>query len=929
MKTEIHGKIYDIESNEFPLAGKDFPPLYWRSGIAELDKLSSLLNTISTILPLKTIAIQGDCGSGYLPSVIVESYNKIYLNEADISSANLILNIKRHDSHNKIVFQRDFIPEVVLVIGSLLPTRLGDTIPIYCLSNSVILKPDEVEWFTTNRYTLITWTTYTFFINETLWPIFKDHFNKYFENPAGKVLNYDNLVNLLIMVKNAGPSFRTMLEQNLPYIDCWTILDTGSTDNTISIINEVMAGKPGCLYQEPFINFRDSRNRLLELAGKSCVFNIMLDDTYVIKGDIRAFLNTVRADDFADSFSLFMKEIDVSYATTRITRPWKALKYKHTVHEIIESSSSVYVPDSSGYLIDLNNSYMIKRTLDRKEQDLKWLLEEINEFPNDPRQYYYMGETYLVMNKWEEAREWYAKRAYHPAIGYHEERFDSYYKIAVIDDVMLHKDWNICLPEYLTAYEIDPQRPETMYQIGHHYLQKSNNSTSQLESMANTNLAYMYLSHAFDIGAPPSYNCMNIKIDMYNWHLPVALLPLCIKLEQYDKGIKVAHRLNSYKPSEQSNFWVNLFNLVLTNRSLRSSITKDTTTEYIVFVIPGGWKEWYGKTYYESGLGGSESFVIRSAEELVLKGYNVLVYCNYPIAVDWNGVRYIPLIEYIKDVSRLKIKVCFINRYPEYIPITTDNQVGTYLILHDLIRDEDAIGDSIFLKGVLGLTKWHADYITQKFPNISYKVSWLSYGIDTQKFDPSIKKKPYSFIFPSFPNRGLIHLLKMFPAITARYPSATLDVFIDFENEWLNRLFPDLLKEIKELILQQPAITNNGWVNGDTLKKFWNRTEIWFYTADFIETCCLIGFEAAASRTLCITSSIGALSETVGDRGIIIQGSAADEKWQVDAYKVICDVFDKKYKGIDELIEKNYKWAQTKDYKIVTPQFENRFIKNN
>ena len=105
------------------------------------------------------------------------------------------------------------------------------------------------------------------------------------------IFDYNNLINLCIMVKNAGPQFEQMLLKNLPIIDRWTILDTGSTDDTVEIINRVLVGKKyGYLYQEPFINFRDSRNRLLDLAGTSCKYNIMLDDTYVVKNNLRDFL---------------------------------------------------------------------------------------------------------------------------------------------------------------------------------------------------------------------------------------------------------------------------------------------------------------------------------------------------------------------------------------------------------------------------------------------------------------------------------------------------------------------------------------------------------------------------------------------------------------------------------------------------------------
>ena len=136
---------------------------------------------------------------------------------------------------------------------------------------------------------------------------FIDEF-KYYMKEDNSTLFYDNLLHLTMIVKNGGDSLENVLINNLNLIDRWTILDTGIEDNTIDIINKVLVGKKkGRLYQEPFINFRDSRNRCLDLAGKDCKYIVMLDDTYIIKGDLRRFLNTIRGDQFSDSFSLYIK----------------------------------------------------------------------------------------------------------------------------------------------------------------------------------------------------------------------------------------------------------------------------------------------------------------------------------------------------------------------------------------------------------------------------------------------------------------------------------------------------------------------------------------------------------------------------------------------------------------------------------------------
>ena len=39
----------------------------------------------------------------------------------------------------------------------------------------------------------------------------------------------------------------------------------------------------------------------------------MLDDTYVVEGDLRSFLNEIRGDQYSNSFTLFIKSNDTKY----------------------------------------------------------------------------------------------------------------------------------------------------------------------------------------------------------------------------------------------------------------------------------------------------------------------------------------------------------------------------------------------------------------------------------------------------------------------------------------------------------------------------------------------------------------------------------------------------------------------------------------
>ena len=62
---------------------------------------------------------------------------------------------------------------------------------------------------------------------------------------------------LNMIVKNESKIITRLLESVLPIIDCYCICDTGSTDNTIEIIETYFQSKniTGIIVYEQFVNF--------------------------------------------------------------------------------------------------------------------------------------------------------------------------------------------------------------------------------------------------------------------------------------------------------------------------------------------------------------------------------------------------------------------------------------------------------------------------------------------------------------------------------------------------------------------------------------------------------------------------------------------------------------------------------------------------
>jgi hypothetical protein len=166
-------------------------------------------------------------------------------------------------------------------------------------------------------------------------------------------------------------------------------------------------------------------------------------------------------------------------------------------------------------------------------------------------------------------------------------------------------------------------------------------------------------------------------------------------------------------------------------------------------------------------------------------------------------------------------------------------------------------------------------------------------------------KTKNSFIYSSFPNRGLVVLLRMWPKIIKQHPDSTLNIFCDLEHTWSNQVAPDMMKEIKTLLkVNKTGITVHGWVSKKELSMFWTTSEYWLYPCIFEETFCLTALEAAISKTCVITNGLAALSETA-KYGYIIPGNPLTKEWQESCLKVLF-----KENGKIGYLNENYKFAK-------------------
>jgi len=936
MLVDINKRSYEVNGNEFnTIIHNEYTNLVIRSGLGEMERICSLLGELK-FNNMDSVVIYNPTHGGYIPITLANKYQDVYvLNVSEEHKENIAKNTSSHNIAN---------------IKWELPATLGGCVVFSEKAESIdmtfimkyhpiIVTPTSAKILKTLIYKTVlelTNSNLTVYVPHDCNRIFYETFKYYIQTVSDdEVLQYDNLINLCIMVKNGGNQFEQMLKDNMHLIDQWTILDTGSTDNTVEIIQKTLVGKKrGELYQEPFINFRDSRNRLLELAGETCKYTLMLDDTYVIKGDLRGFLNETRGDQFSDSFTLYIKSDDVEYGSNRILKTDRHLKYWFKIHEVIQdkNNNNVVIPFERSHIFDGRFEYMEDRTMSRKQLDLQLLQEEIDEDPDNPRSYYYMAQTYNLLKDNEKAFKYFMLRADHPVEGFIQEKIDAIFEAARCANFQLNKPWAECEVLYKRAYELDKSRPDSIYFLGIHYFLEGNKKT-----------AYDYFKLAFEIGYP--IHCQYSLKPTLSYHfLPKFLTQLCYEFKNHILGEQCARLFLEKNQPDADQYqviasWHAIF-VKLNQMANELTITiDDDQRPLLCFVADGGFEPWTGSDIFTKGVGGSETYIIEMARYIQKRGeYKVLVFCNCLEQSTFEGVEYIPIAHFMPFAKVRFIHTCIISRFSEYIPVAIEGNVeNLYMVLHDLTPSGIVIPISDKMKKIFCLSEWHVEYFTNIFPQFKDITVPFYYGIDVARFDnekvietdsenlpksniqismvESSPKTPYKFIYSSYPNRGLYELLLMWPTIVEKYPEANLHLYSDVNGKWVNGVAPELMQKIRDLYVKYENLEGGlnihkyGWVSKSTLAEAWKTAEYWLYPCTFMETFCLTAVEAALSKTLAITNGLAALQNTVGNRGILVEGDASSPKWREKALVELFAIMENRERR-EELLEKNYEWAK-------------------
>lgn len=277
---------------------------------------------------------------------------------------------------------------------------------------------------------------------------------------------------LNMIVKNETAVLPRLFLSLKDYIDYYVIVDTGSTDDTIALVEREMSGYgiPGEVHQRPWVNFGTNRQQALELARAAN------------KTDWLLFIDA--DEELGVSDPKFYEKLEPG-VTYMIEKHHEGLRYG--VPYLLPMSANVrWEGPVHNYLVELDGHWRRESRRDvwiiyhpfegakshgvSKEEkylrDAHVLEEYLQEHPDDPRSLFYLGQSYRDAGHLEKALEGYRKRTL--VDGWSEEKFMAQLEVGRLS-IRLERSEHVVLQELLSAYNLRPTRAEPLYELARHF----------------------------------------------------------------------------------------------------------------------------------------------------------------------------------------------------------------------------------------------------------------------------------------------------------------------------------------------------------------------------------------------------------------------------------------------------------------------------
>jgi len=331
---------------------------------------------------------------------------------------------------------------------------------------------------------------------------------------------------------------------------------------------------------------------------------------------------------------------------------------------------------------------------------------------------------------------------------------------------------------------------------------------------------------------------------------------------------------------------------------------------------PGSWAD---QTFDLQDFGGSEGSMIRFAQEFVGLGHEVTIYTSGAKAqrhagVEWHdfvgGICYDQTFDVVISVrfpvafaaeAELGALFCTDPEIPELQRWVARGDINLVIVISEyqkrLFQSQHPIDEKLYLVSNAGVV--YADYVGK-----------------------NISKVPGRCIYCSVADRGLEHLVSIWPKIRREVPWATLHITGGYSLWGLD--IPLQKQPVLRQMLALEGVTYLGVISREKLIEAQLQSQVLLLPGKELspEMCCMAAMECAAAGNVLIVGDIAALPERVieGETGYAVKHEG---DWQtVFAQKAIVALTSPRLQEMQALARAG---ECAHDYSVLAPEWITRF----
>lgn len=330
---------------------------------------------------------------------------------------------------------------------------------------------------------------------------------------------------LTMIVKDEESVIEQCLASVVDVIDTYCIVDTGSSDRTVAIIEGFFnaVGKPGVVTTRPWVNFGHNRSEALELARPMADYALVMDADDILRGT-PDFTNLDH-----DGYMIEIRLDQTSYWRYQLLASRCAWRYEGVVHEYATCDTT---PSGSRLVGDwwIEARTVGARSLDRDKyrRDADLLRHEVERNPKDSRSMFYLGQSLFDCGDHEAAAVAYAKRI--TLGGWDEEVFFAKFRLGLCLMAMERSRGEV-IEALLDAWEFRPSRAEPLYHLSR---------WSRERSLFHQ--AYLFAKQAASVRRSQK-DGLFIAEDVYSWRICDELAVSAYHVGEFGESLKLCVQL--------------------------------------------------------------------------------------------------------------------------------------------------------------------------------------------------------------------------------------------------------------------------------------------------------------------------------------------------------------------------------------------------